>query len=251
MATQSLEFCAATGLTIVCKLFSSGSDTVVATVTAVEKTNDKNRYVASFTNVPAGLYRLNGFVSSVGGFANEDYDLTLETATFLPLSESSDRDYPTLLDAINALSSQVVPNSQTNNLAGEVTIHSGVDFQQQFAVSVPSNWTKIHFTFKAMVVPNGDDTNAIVQIVLSNPSDAEDGLVRLNGAAASASTDGGLAVNGDRTAITVTLKAAATATLERSGVYDFKIFNSDGSVPYITDPGDCLISQVVTRSLPA
>ena len=89
MATQTLEFSAGTGLTISCKLFAVGSDTVVATATATEKTNDTNRYSVAYTNIPAGAYRLNGFVSGTGGFANEVYDLTLTTATFQPRSESS------------------------------------------------------------------------------------------------------------------------------------------------------------------
>jgi len=76
-------------LTISCKLFAVGSDTVVATATATEKTNDTNRYSVVYTDIPAGAYRLNGFVSSTGGFANEVYDLTLTTATFQPRSESA------------------------------------------------------------------------------------------------------------------------------------------------------------------
>jgi len=88
MATQTLEFSAGTGLTLSCKLFAIGSDTVVDTQTATEKTNDKNRYSVAFTDVPAGAYRLNAFVGATGGFANEVYDLTVTTATFQPRSES-------------------------------------------------------------------------------------------------------------------------------------------------------------------
>lgn len=87
MPTQTLEFTAGTGLTITCKLFAVGSDTLVASATATEKTNDLNRYSVSYTDIPAGTYRLNGFVGAVGGFANEIYDLTLTTSTFYPRSE--------------------------------------------------------------------------------------------------------------------------------------------------------------------
>jgi hypothetical protein len=89
MATQTLEFSAGTGLTLSCKLFALGSDTVVATASASEKANDKNRYSVAFTSIPAGAYRLNAFVGATGGFANEVYDLTLTTATFQPRSESA------------------------------------------------------------------------------------------------------------------------------------------------------------------
>lgn len=87
--TQSLEFSAATGLTLSCKLFANGSDVVVATATATEKVNDKNRYTVTYTDLPAGTYRLNAFVGAVGGFANETFDLTLATQTFYPRSEST------------------------------------------------------------------------------------------------------------------------------------------------------------------
>jgi hypothetical protein len=68
-------------------LFALGSDTVVDTQTATEKTNDKNRYRVNFVDVPSGTYRLNAFVGATGGFANEIYDLTFTTATFYPRKE--------------------------------------------------------------------------------------------------------------------------------------------------------------------
>lgn len=90
MATQTLEFSAGTGLTLSCKLFALGSDTVVDTQTATERTNDKNRYRVAYTDIPAGAYRLNAFVGTAGGFANEIYDLTLTTDTFLPRAEQAE-----------------------------------------------------------------------------------------------------------------------------------------------------------------
>ena len=89
MATQTLEFSAGTGLTLSCKLFALGSDTVVATASASEKANDKNRYAVVFADIPAGAYRLNAYVGATGGFANEVYDLTLTQATFYPRTEAA------------------------------------------------------------------------------------------------------------------------------------------------------------------
>jgi len=100
MATQTLEFSAGTGLTLTCKLFAVGSDTVVDTQTATEKTNDINRYSVSFTDVPAGAYRLNAFVGATGGFANEVYDLTLTTSKFYPRSESAGTTAEEVADAV-------------------------------------------------------------------------------------------------------------------------------------------------------
>lgn len=93
MATQTLEFNATQGLTLTAKLFALGSDTVVQSVSATAKTNDKGRYTAAFTDVPAGRYRLNAFVGSNGGFVNELYKLTLSSATFFPESESQQAVY--------------------------------------------------------------------------------------------------------------------------------------------------------------
>lgn len=87
MATQTLPFNAGTGLTVICKLFAEDSDVVVATETATELTNDLGRFTVAFTDIPAGTYRLNGFVGAVGGFVNEIYDLDLATAVYKPRSE--------------------------------------------------------------------------------------------------------------------------------------------------------------------
>jgi hypothetical protein len=87
MTTQILEFNATSGLTLTAKLFAVESDTVVASVVAVERTNDKGRFRATFQDIPAGIYRLNAFIGAVGGFANEIYDLTLTNDVFLPRSE--------------------------------------------------------------------------------------------------------------------------------------------------------------------
>lgn len=86
---QTLEFNASPGLanTITAKLFALGADTIIASAVAIEKTNDKGRYVVVFTDVPAGRYRLNGFVGSTGGYAKETYRLLLLTAKFYPDSE--------------------------------------------------------------------------------------------------------------------------------------------------------------------
>jgi len=102
VATQTLEFNATSGLAITAKLFALESDTLAASVAAVERTNDKGRYRAAFTDQPAGAYRLNGFVGANGGFANEVFDLLLTTDVFLPRSEqlSSGLEILAKLDAI-------------------------------------------------------------------------------------------------------------------------------------------------------
>ena len=121
MATQTLEFSAGTGLTLSCKLFALGSDTVVATASAAEKTNDKNRYTVQFSNL-SGAYRLNAFVGVTGGFANEVYDVTDIAATFTPRSEAK---IDTSLLTLEA-TSQAIKAKTDLITAGQVQIVSPV-----------------------------------------------------------------------------------------------------------------------------
>ena len=59
MATQTIEFAAPSGQTIsTVRLFAAGSDTIVDTAAATERTNAKGVYTAAFTDLAAGLYRL-------------------------------------------------------------------------------------------------------------------------------------------------------------------------------------------------
>lgn len=112
MPTQTLEFAAGTGLTLNCKLFALGSDTIVASAIAVERTNDINRYRVSYTDIPAGAYRLNAFIGATGGFANEVYDLTFTTTTFYPRSE-----YSTISSDVTAIKNDVTSiKAKTDNL---------------------------------------------------------------------------------------------------------------------------------------
>jgi hypothetical protein len=82
MATQTVEFRAAPGLTLTAKLFTAGSDTVVQTASAVtEATNRKGTYAATFTDPGAAefeLIALSGTTPVCRWFCS----LTLTTATF-------------------------------------------------------------------------------------------------------------------------------------------------------------------------
>lgn len=83
MATQTVEFSAASGQTVTARLFSAGSDTVVQTASAVtEATNRDGVYTATFTDAAAGLYRLIATNSGGTLLAQWWVDLTLTTATF-------------------------------------------------------------------------------------------------------------------------------------------------------------------------
>ena len=81
MATQTVEFRAASGLTVTAKLFAAGSDTQVASVSATEATNRKGTYTAAYTDVAAGEYILIGIADSLP-VCSWWTNLRLATATF-------------------------------------------------------------------------------------------------------------------------------------------------------------------------
>jgi hypothetical protein len=82
MATQTVEFRAAPGLTLTARLFTAGSDTIVQTASTVtEATNRKGTYAATFTDPGAAefeLIALSGTTPVCRWFCS----LTLTTATF-------------------------------------------------------------------------------------------------------------------------------------------------------------------------
>lgn len=81
MATQTIEFRAAPGLTLTAELFAIGSDTIVATVSPTEQTNRAGTYRAVYTSIAAAEYQLVAF-SGTTPVASWLVTLTLTTATF-------------------------------------------------------------------------------------------------------------------------------------------------------------------------
>lgn len=87
MATQTLEFNCGPGLSITCKLFAMGSDTVLGSVVATPYANDASRYYLDFTDLTDGAYRLVGFIGGVPGYVQEVYDILATTGRYFPRSE--------------------------------------------------------------------------------------------------------------------------------------------------------------------
>jgi hypothetical protein len=115
MATQTIEFIAASGLTLSVDLFAINSDAVAQSASSVtESVNRKSVYNAVFTDVAAGTYQLIAF-SGANSVALWEVDLTLTTATFRaydPLNPKSIRN--ALGMNTNNLDSQL--NSINNNV---------------------------------------------------------------------------------------------------------------------------------------
>lgn len=82
MATQTVEFRAASGLTLTVRLFAVGSDTIVQTASAVvESGNRKGTYQSLFADVAAGEYELIA-LSGTTPVCRWFCTLTLTTMTF-------------------------------------------------------------------------------------------------------------------------------------------------------------------------
>jgi hypothetical protein len=115
MATQTIEFIAAGGLTLSAVLFAINTDAVVQSASSVlEATNRKSVYNAIFTDVPSGTYQLIAF-SGVNSVALWEVDLTLTTATF--------RAY----DPVNPKAIRIAIGLNTNNLDSQLqTINNNV-----------------------------------------------------------------------------------------------------------------------------
>ena len=132
MATQSVEFSAASGQTVTARLFSAGSDTVVQTASAVtEATNRDGVYTATFTDAAAGLYRLIATNSGGTLLAQWWVDLTLQTATFqsyeMPISVVQSG-----LSTFDAASDTVANVTTVGSVSGSVGSISGVSFPANF-----------------------------------------------------------------------------------------------------------------------
>ena len=189
MATQTLEFSAGTGLTLSCKLFALGSDTVVDTQTATERTNDKNRYTVQFASL-SGAYRLNAFVGATGGFANEVYDVTDIAATFTPRSEAK---IDTSLLALETTAQSIKAKTDL--------ITSGNISVLQDRVNDNTITMQYNENTSATVNLDEDTTSATLQFVVARP-DGTDVLTIANGSITRTSTS-----------FTVTITTAVTATI--------------------------------------
>jgi hypothetical protein len=117
-------------------------------------------------------------------------------------------------------------------------------------LAIPADWLKIWLTFKAD--PEQADTTSTVQIVVSNPGVAADGLLYLGGAApASPVTDASASLTIDQAAGTaaIWIDDAAMAVLSRASSlsYDVKCLATASGVTILTS-GTANIGLPVTRA---
>ena len=126
MATQTIEFGAPAGQTVTARLFAAGSDTVVATATAIARTNATGVYTAAFSDLTPGLYRLIG-TNAAGTLLCQWWVRTLSATGTYPATETPDADSITrdrmgYLDSvlIAANSNRTVQVTGSNHVAADI-----------------------------------------------------------------------------------------------------------------------------------
>ena len=165
---------------------------------------------------------------------------TLTSATAQEVWEYGDRTLTSFGTLIATIWSYV-PRTLTQALASVqsaiggpnlvVTQHVTFDAIELPGIEAPAGWERCYFTVKGSL---GDsDEAAIVQIVVSDPSDPGDGLLRLNGAATTAAW-GDLVVDEVEDSVIITIHDDATALLcPVAGLYY--------DVKFVTDAGKSIL----------
>ena len=153
--------------------------------------------------------------------------------------------------AVAAVSRVVIPSILAADIADSATTttrYRGTDWDITIS-DIGDEPTKLYFTVKSR---DEADSEAVIQVVLTIPSDADDGLIRLNGAAAENAAWGSIAVSTyvedsvtKRRAV-ATIKAAATKDIAtRDHKFDFK---TGGSDPEVLGGGILKVLADVTRA---
>ena len=182
MATQTVEFRAASGATLTAKLFSVGSDTVVQTASAVtEATNRKGTYAATFTDPGAAEFELVAFSGSIP-VCRWFVTLTLTTATFqayevrtqavvspVTVGTSNDKTGYTLTQAFPANFAALGINSSGHvsrvTLVDTTTVNSDMRGTDNAALASAWTATRAGYLDSVLIAAN---SNRTVQVTGSN-----------------------------------------------------------------------------------
>lgn len=147
---------------------------------------------------------------------------------------------------VTALGAVLVAQNPPSVSAGQINMRRAVTFDGTLSgvTIIPSGWTMAIFTVKRHI--GQPDSEATLQIRVSNPGVGGDGLQRLNGAVATAG-DASLAVNQGAGTVTIHVEDSAMALVQVANYwYDLKFhFGSSDSVA--TVPARCTVAGAVTE----
>jgi hypothetical protein len=117
----------------------------------------------------------------------------------------------------------------------KITCDQGATFERSFTIYAPKILgepkTPVDLTgysARMQVRPEKDSPNVLIEITTDN---------------------GGIAIDGPSGVINLTIEADVTSTIDRDGVYDLEIYNTDGKV-YRVIKGPFALDPEVTRDGP-
>jgi len=225
--TDTLE-ASATALQSTVNTIAGYTDSVESTLSTV--ISNQTTMIAALTALPAAVWgyttrTLTSLSTLVSSIAAAVWAYATRTLTTTP----------------SAISSQVSGSS--------ISQHRGDTWSFQLTgLGSVSGRVKLWFTVKNGV-GNPTDADSMVQILLTEPADDDDGLQYLNGAVAADASQGSLTVDDeDAGDITITIAAAATAVLSPGDGYVYDIQVATDSATTTLSDGSFAITEDVTRA---
>jgi hypothetical protein len=148
--------------------------------------------------------------------------LELDSAVALLATAATLAEVGSNVNAIRLITDELDVSAVTqvlSSMAGHLVITIGLTFDESVSgLVIPADWKTAYWTLKTN--PDQPDSDAIVQLCVSNPALATDGLLRLNGnvpAAPVTKDDGALTVDQSSGRISVLLSDELTVRLKKAG----------------------------------
>jgi hypothetical protein len=188
----------------------------------------------------SGTHGAGSWATATGFATPDDLDALATPADIAPV-----------LVAIDALDVVAVGQSGRPETVGELVVVRASTFTASVTLqSIPGDWSELRFTVKRGDSLLDDDGGAVLQILLSNPGGAGDGLLVVNGTAAAlvaTPADGALTVTGS--VVDIRVEDDVTALLYPDNyVYDLKFYHgsSESGLPY---PGRLKVVATATQTV--
>lgn len=133
----------------------------------------------------------------------------------------------------------------------DLTVTRAVTFSATITgLTISATWTKIYFSVKRS--PGQPDSDALIQIVETNPGVGTDGLLYLDGAAAVTAAQASLTVDQALGTIIILITDDATAALPDTDVtysYDLKQYTVSDSASTLLVGGDLTVTNTPTEAI--
>lgn len=170
-------------------------------------------------------------------------------------SDAADSEWQDAMVMISTMSLGVLSQTASSAVAAmtgsDLAMVCGITYSTTISgLTIPATWSKIYFTVKDDL--DDSDAASVLQITdLATPDAAIDGIVYLNGVAATVTTRayGSLVINqaGGTVAITVTDEGTALIPTGKYS-YDLKCILAAGTTTQLSSGGYCTVELTETRS---